>query len=283
MENSRLLERKTIPFMLGALLLAHVANAASVLPEATAAAEACQSSWRGGMPQIAEITRPSEAVLCVRGVFQLESLTSVRAITNPAAIQTLVISSDGGFTEPAIELAKLAEGHRWLIVVKDQCLSSCANYVFLSRTKKVVLPESMVGWHGLPMDPSEFDPVAFEKWKQQMRRDHALPAGWEAVNATAALSFLVHSKEFLAERGIPAELCRSRPQIGHSEAYVARLQTLGRSGKNPFWSYGREVLERKFGVRDILYMWEPRTPEEGTELASRRFNADLFFFDLSGH
>jgi hypothetical protein len=139
----------------------------------------------------------------------------------------------------------------------------------------VVLPQSMVGWHGLPMDPSEFDPDAWEKFRPQM------PAGFEAVDAKAALSFLIHSKEFLAERNIPLELCRSRPQHGHDRDYVARLNALGQAGENPFWSYGRTALEKTFNVQGILYMWEPETPEEGTRLALRRFNANLFFFDLS--
>lgn len=271
-------KRRTIPFVLGAALSANAVCAEPIPAEAAAAAAACQVSWRGEMPQRAEFTRPSEGVLCMRGVFARQTLLDVREITNPGAIKSLVISSSGGWTEPAIELAKLAEDHHWLVVVKDECFSSCANYVFLSRTRKVVLPESVVGWHGLPKDPSEFDLAEFEKEKART----ALPPEWADIDAKTILASWVHSKEFLVERHIPPELCRSVPQVGHSPAYVARLNSLSRAGKNPAWSYGREALEQKFGVRGILYMWEPRTPEGGTELASRKFNADLFFFDLSG-
>jgi hypothetical protein len=215
------------------------------------------------------------------GEFVPETLQRVSEIPDPGAIKSLVINSGGGWSEPAIELAKLAERHRWLIVVKGKCLSSCANYVFLSRTEKVVLPQSIVGWHGLPRDPSEFDRAEIEK---EIARANLGPAWADLMadlDANKVLSWWVHSRDFIAERGISPDLCRLRPQAGHSKEYVARLQALGISGANPFWSYGREALEKKFDVRGILYMWEPRTPEEGTELASKKFNADIFFFDLT--
>jgi hypothetical protein len=256
--------------LLGVLPIAGGAHALPVPIEATAAAETCsKAAW----PPRAAFARPSESVLCMRGEFTHATLRMVREIPRPDAIKSLVINSGGGWTE----LAKLAERHRWLIVVQGACLSSCANYVFLARTDKVVLPQSVVAWHGLPKEPSEFDPAEFDKEKARTQ----LGPEWADLDAQMVLSFLVHSKEFLAERGIPPELCRSRPQAGHSKAYVARLQALGVSGRNPFWSYGRKALEERFNVRGILYMWEPRTPEEGTALASKQYNANVFFFDLT--
>jgi hypothetical protein len=261
--------------LLGALPVAAGARALPVPTQATAALELCSKvSW----PLRAVFARPSESVLCMRGEFVRETLQQVREIPNPGKIKSLVITSGGGWILPAIEFAKLAERYRWLIVVNEKCLSSCANYLFLARTKKVVLPQSVIGWHGLPQDPSEFDPVAFEKYKASGQ----LGAEWDFMDAKTVLAGYVDSKEFLAERGIPPELGRSRPQAGHSEEYVARLQALGISGAHPFWSYGRKALEKKFKVQGIVYMWEPRNPEEGTELALRQFKADIFFFDLAG-
>lgn len=254
-----------------------ICTEASALPapaEAVAAAESCdKASWPSG----AVYVRSSASVLCMRGTFTFASLKQVHEISDPEAIRSLVVNSGGGWTESAIELAKLAEHHGWLVIVKDKCLSSCANYVFLSRTRKVVLPQSVVAWHGLPKDPSEFDLAEFEKEKAHTK----LPPDFPDVDAEMVLTSWIHSKEFLAERRIPPELCRSRPQVGHSETYVARLQALGVAGTHPFWSYGKTALEKKFGVRDIVYMWEPRTPEEGTDWASKRLGANVFFFDLT--
>jgi hypothetical protein len=141
--------------------------------------------------------------------------------------------------------------------------------LFLSRSKKVVLPQSVVGWHGTPPDPSEV-----EKLKA------SFPSGpeWASVDWKAGAA---NSKRFLAERGIPPELCRSRPQAGQSKEYLARQQALVDSGAKPFWSYGKKALERRFNVRGVLHMWEPQTPEEGTAFASKQFNTNIFFFDLS--
>ena len=104
---------------------------------------------------------------------------------------------------PAIEFAKLAERYRWLIIVKEKCFSSCANYVFLARTKKVVLPQSLVGWHGLPQEPSDFSPIEFEKIQASGRLTE-----WNFLDVKKImLAEYVDTKEFLAERGIPRELC----------------------------------------------------------------------------
>src|ERR1700733_1258534 len=105
----------------------------------------------------AVFAQPSPDVLCMRGSFWIDSPAKIREIRNPTSVRTLLINSDGGWTEPAIQLAKLAELNHWLVVVKHFCLSSCANYIFLSRADKIVLPNSIVGWHGAPPDPSEFE------------------------------------------------------------------------------------------------------------------------------
>src|SRR4051794_18672876 len=120
--------------LLGTLLMADAAFASGVPAEAGEAADACS---KVSLQPRAVFARPSDAVLCMQGVFVRQTLLEVREIPAPGAIKTLVINSDGGWTEAAIELAKLAEHHHWLIVVNGKCLSSCANYVFLSRTKKV--------------------------------------------------------------------------------------------------------------------------------------------------
>ena len=263
--------------------------AAAPPAQATASAEACKAAWPAEKPETvemggrtiellrAEFTRASESVLCMRGVFWRDTPRRIRGIADPAAVKSLVVTSDGGWIEPAIDLAELAERHRWLVVVKDKCLSSCANYVFLARTEKVVLPRSLLGWHGLPKDPDDFDLGEFEKEKARL-----IPASeWADIDAATLLAIWTRSKAFLAERGIPPALCRARPQAGHSKDYVARLQALGLSGANPFWSYGRRALETRYNVHGILSMWEPRTPEEGTDLAQRRFGTNLFYFDLT--
>lgn len=271
-----------IPLLAALLVLvAGGAGAAAPVPDdAAAAAEACKAAWSMGKqhePMHAEFTRPSRSLLCMRGVFWRDTPRRIEAIADPALITSLVITSDGGWTEPAIDLARLAERHRWLVVVADKCLSSCANYVFLARTRKVVLPWSLLGWHGLPPDPGDFDPEEFEREKAR----NPMGPDWADIDAQFVLTSMVRSKEFLAERDIPPELCRSRPQVGHSKDYVARLETLGRSGTNPFWSYGRDALEKRFNVQGIVSMWEPPTPEEGTDFASRTYGTNLFYFDRS--
>ena len=74
----------------------------------------------------AEFTQPSQSVLCMSGSFWFETRQKIQELRNLPLVEILVIDSGGGWTEPAISLAKLAERHNWLIVVKDKCFSSCA-------------------------------------------------------------------------------------------------------------------------------------------------------------
>jgi uncharacterized membrane protein len=210
----------------------------------------------------AEFTQPSQSVLCMRGNFWLETSSKIRKIHDPQLVRILVISSPGGWSEPAIELALLAERNDWLIVVQGICASSCANYVFLSRAAKIVLTNSVVAWHGTPPDPSQV--------KRGVR-----PYGPEQ----GELYFMaINSKRFLTERGIPIELTSQIPQAGHSAAYVARLKSLYKSGANPPWSFSKKILVEKFKVSRIIHMWEPANPEAGTEMAQREFQSEIFFF-----
>jgi ATP-dependent protease ClpP protease subunit len=65
----------------------------------------------------------------------------------------LHITSPGGD-----EIAGLAMGN-WVwdkqldVVVKNYCLSACANYVFVAGQKKILKRDSIIGWHGNSLDP----------------------------------------------------------------------------------------------------------------------------------
>ena len=91
---------------------------------------------------------------------------------------------------------------------------------------------------------------------------------------------MVNSKTFLMERGFTRELASAAPKTGHSEEYIKKFEALIASGAKPFWSYGKTTLVEKFKVKGIVHMWEPRSPEEGTELASQ-LGGHVFFFGLS--
>jgi hypothetical protein len=117
---------------------------------------------------------------------------------------------------------------------------------------------------------------------------HASPVPIEATAAAETCSKAAWPPRAAFARPSESVLCM-RGEFTHATLRMVReiprpdaIKSLViNSGRNPFWSYGRKALEERFNVRGILYMWEPRTPEEGTALASKQYNANVFFFDLT--
>jgi hypothetical protein len=62
--------------------------------------------------------------------------------------QTVLISSGGGSTEAGMDLAEWILDHNLDVEVGDDCLSSCANYVFLAGNVKKLGRRSVLLWHG---------------------------------------------------------------------------------------------------------------------------------------
>lgn len=63
-------------------------------------------------------------------------------------VSLLSVSSEGGVTESAIQIAEIVQRRSMGIRVIDVCLSSCANYLFVAGFSREVMPDAVVGWHG---------------------------------------------------------------------------------------------------------------------------------------
>jgi ATP-dependent protease ClpP protease subunit len=63
-------------------------------------------------------------------------------------IDTLVITSTGGDVNYGIKLGNDVFDRKLNVVVRDYCISSCANYIFLAGNKKSIENNSIIGFHG---------------------------------------------------------------------------------------------------------------------------------------
>jgi hypothetical protein len=61
-----------------------------------------------------------------------------------------VIRSRGGFIESALRLAEMLYRKNAVVVLRDYCLSACANYLLPATRRTYVMPQTLVGWHGGP-------------------------------------------------------------------------------------------------------------------------------------
>jgi hypothetical protein len=62
----------------------------------------------------------------------------------------VVIRSHGGDAEVALRLGELLYSKDAIVILRDYCLSACANYLLPAARQTFVMPHTIVGWHGGP-------------------------------------------------------------------------------------------------------------------------------------
>ena len=66
---------------------------------------------------------------------------------NPRAVETLIVNSEGGAVQSAIDIADLLPT-KLDIIIEDKCNSSCANFFIPLANRLILRPNSMIGLHG---------------------------------------------------------------------------------------------------------------------------------------
>jgi hypothetical protein len=89
---------------------------------------------------------------------------------------TLIIDSPGGYDEAAIDLGRFLLDRRMRVVVRNRCVSACANFVFLPAFEKVVEPSSTVAFHSSVL------------WWDRMAREGRLQEDREAFEVRAQIA-----------------------------------------------------------------------------------------------
>jgi hypothetical protein len=64
-----------------------------------------------------------------------------------SGVRTLVISSGGGLSPSAVQIAREVRAHGLRVVVSKACLSACAQFIFAGARERVVQPDSLVIFH----------------------------------------------------------------------------------------------------------------------------------------
>lgn len=97
----------------------------------------------------AEIQQQGTAIL-YRGPIEAAGVGALLDTHSRAAdrIEWLIIDSAGGEINLAMDIGDWVHSNRINVRVTDQCLSSCANYVFTAAQVKVIEPGAVVAWHG---------------------------------------------------------------------------------------------------------------------------------------
>ncbi|HYC02142.1 MAG TPA: hypothetical protein VED40_02555 [Azospirillaceae bacterium] len=170
-------------------------------------------------------------VLCINGEIGTKMLVDIENV-EWTAVDTVIVDSGGGDVAIAIQIAEKIASQKITLVVRGRCLSSCANYLFIAASLKIVLKDSKIGWHGGPGTAEDYgisDPARAEK-----------------INSIRKLS-----DDFLTKMGVSTEILYSAPQWAVSEG--ERRKSLGADLRSFTWSYNAEELLRRFNVKNVLF------------------------------
>ena len=152
------------------------------------------------------------------GLTYTAAAAAFASLVNTQPIKRLVINSGGGHVGPAIDKALLIHQKGIEVVVRGQCYSSCANYIFPAGAKQIIADGSVVGWHGT---------VTHLKYKHQMGQ---LALNAEDLNEYKKLS--AREKEFFQRIGVDGFIAwfGKIPPYGVRDTYLLSPQDMQRFG-----------------------------------------------------
>lgn len=179
-------------------------------------------------------------------------------------IRVLVIDSEGGEVEAALQLARIIRERGWDVAVKNKCLSACANYVFPAGKRKRVLPNSWVGIHEKTrkfrwadgsmhyVTGNEIEPAMTGVDATSTKAAHK----WEADDA-ASFRSLGLSTAFIQDF---TDYISSRKRVLGVEE-IHEFPDVPGCPRYRFWALNKKQLE-DMGVTDIDEFWFPTNKAE---------------------
>lgn len=96
----------------------------------------------------------SHRLVQFKGVLNQESVTALISKIK-AGQKTLLIESEGGDAASGQLLGQYIASNEVTVIISRYCLSACANYVFLAASKKLLLPDAVLGFHGGLVRPNK--------------------------------------------------------------------------------------------------------------------------------
>jgi len=185
---------------------------------AASAQRACDAAAAGGRKG----AFMADGTACFIGPITRESADGFLSLPIPDGAW-LVLWSGGGDVASALDMAERILDRHMPVVVSRLCLSSCANYLFVAGAAKVVMPESVVAWHGGP--------------------SKELPSKLTEQGRIVYARTLARQDAFFRRVGVDDRLIYE-PRPGSGVTAENRATHL--------WGWGADDLQKRFGMRGIL-------------------------------
>lgn len=184
----------------------------------------------------------------------------LRALT--PRTRTLIVNSVGGEVSAALDMAEEIERRGLRVVVDGACASSCANYLFAAAVERIVLPGSVLLWHGGPT------PADIAAGEAQIREAGA-KGGVSAMDIDKNVaretarerSWLERQNKLYARRGLNTALLYELSGLARDAQSVVDGST-PTSGSGALWVSHKALRCAGFKTRQT---WEPIETEGWTK------------------
>ena len=175
----------------------------------------------------------SGSTLCLQGDITQDGANEAISILKYNDISRILVTSTGGDAYAAISMAFQMLKGNIDVYVSGICASSCANYIFLAGTRKFILKNSVVAWHGAP-----------------------LPQPSDSANL---LNIWEMHKVFFRMIGVDDHLTYEIPcDILKNQEFLKAQKR----GESPGWTYQADIMLNKFHISGIYVDWEPQSDAE---------------------
>ncbi|MGI9322019.1 MAG: hypothetical protein ACR2PJ_00415 [Pseudomonadales bacterium] len=191
------------------------------------------------------------------------------ALPAQETITVLAIDSLGGEIYWGMKIGELVFANGWDVHVTGHCYSACANYVFPAGKRKVLLADSVVGWHGSARQQEALAEAAGISLEEQFARE-LVPAMLEGFARGGMAS---PSRELLLPE-LAREFGRLNARRLMEEAFFQRIgvdaesAVYGLRADSPLptgaggWTYSIADMA-KFGITNVQWQGQGEYPPPG--------------------
>lgn len=78
---------------------------------------------------------------------RIDKATFAYLKNNADEIHTLSIRSPGGDAYYAVQMGQLVKHNKWGLIIRDKCMSACAEYIMIANPKVIMKNEPVIGYH----------------------------------------------------------------------------------------------------------------------------------------
>ena len=182
-----------------------------------------------------------------------------------------VVRSWGGYTEPAMAISDILLQRRAKVVIRDYCLSACANHFLIASYETYVMENAIIAWHGghprVSCDDVERAGLMSTTTESRKRVDF-----WKAnCHKTQAVN------DFFSKRGIDGRFIY-QPQTQYTKKiFDAALRGSG-NRQTIFWMWNPQNHQSYFKSK-IVYERYPQSQDEVDEIIGQHRLGIRVFYD----